>query len=224
MVRVLICSGCSVSLLYSPHPVSEGPVRYILWDLVQLKHPLRWISPKLVIDLSPLVSYPHSYYFLWSLSLLSFAWLLFFISPVGDSQLNSPEYFMHSYCLMILQLLKNAPEIVQSSSPISDGIQSSEIGRRNFDHIIMHFKKQYNIQNVFPGHWTDPKKVHFLPPVLWLTRQKAIVKRAKPIKSILCHLDIRRMHDFLSSSPKTDCLVINCLDHPHIVFSIQVRV
>lgn len=59
---------------------------------------------------------------------------------------------MHSYCLMILQLLKNAPEIIQSSSLISDGIQSSEIGSRNFDHIIMHFKKQYNIQNVFPGH------------------------------------------------------------------------
>ena len=134
---------------------------------------------------------------------------------------------MHSYCLMTLHLLKNEPEIVQSSNPISDGMWNSEIGSRNFDQIIMHFKRQYNSQNVFPGHWTDPKRVHFLPPVLWLTRQKAIVKRAKPIKSISCHLwntlDISRMHDFLSSSPKTNCLVINCLDHLYIVFSIQVR-
>lgn len=68
------------------------------------------------------------------------------------------------------------------------------------------------------------KKVHFLLPVLWLTRQKAIVKEPKPVKSILCHLDIRRrMHDFLSSSPKTDCLVINCLDHPHIVFPFRLE-
>lgn len=156
MVRVFTCSIYSVSLLSLPISISVVQTFFILLGSFLTVASSEVNLSKNDNIFSSLIAYPHSYYFLWRLSLLSFVQVLLFscYSTYWRLTTKCPKSVLY---LVIVQWPFIWWDINQKLYRVQ--IQwvmskwSFENRCKNFNHRILLFKRPHAGHRMLSGYW-----------------------------------------------------------------------